>query len=202
MFYTVMLCYGWWCLWDKEWLWDIRHCWYDYPFHSVPSDIWWYYMMELSFYWSLSISQFADVKRKDFWEMFIHHNATILLMMFSWTDHFTRIGTLVMILHDMADPLLELAKMFRYINYQRTCDSIFAIFALVWVVTRCAIYPAHILYSTLYDAAWYIEFFSAYYIFNGLLVTLQVLHIVWTYFLFKVIFYPHCSLISVWQGRL
>ena len=92
-----------------------------------------------------------------------------------------------MILHDMADPLLELAKMFRYINYQRTCDSIFAMFSLVWVVTRCAIYPAHILYSTLYDAAWYIEFFSAYYIFNGLLVTLQVLHIVWTYFLFKVI---------------
>ena len=87
-----MLCYGWWCLWDKPWLWDIRYCWYDYPFHSVPPDVWCYYMMELSFYWSLSISQFADVKRKDFWEMFIHHNATILLMMFSWTDHFTRIG--------------------------------------------------------------------------------------------------------------
>ena len=49
-------------------------------------------MMELTFYWSLSISQFFDVKRKDFLEMMIHHNATILLMMFSWTDHFTRIG--------------------------------------------------------------------------------------------------------------
>ena len=52
---------------------------------------------------------------------------------------------------------------------------------------RCGIYPAHILYSTLYDAAGFIEFFSAYYIFNGLLVTLQVLHCVWTYFLIKVI---------------
>ena len=119
----------------------------------------------------------------------------------------TRIGTLVMILHDMADPLLELAKMFRYANYRKTCDSIFAMFALVWVVTRyrpqqssypniftdstniftrCGIYPGHILYSTLYDAASYIEFFSAYYIFNGLLVTLQLLHLVWTYFLMKV----------------
>ena len=113
-----------------------------------------------------------------------------------------------MILHDMADPLLELAKMFRYANYRKTCDSIFAMFALVWVVTRyrpqqylviqiffsdstniftrCGIYPGHILYSTLYDAASYIEFFSAYYIFNGLLVTLQLLHLVWTYFLMKV----------------
>ena len=28
MFYTLLLCYGTWCLWDKPWLWDIRHCWY------------------------------------------------------------------------------------------------------------------------------------------------------------------------------
>ena len=98
-----MLCYGWWCLWDKPWLWDIRHCWYDYPFHSVPADVWCYYMMELSFYWSLSISQFADVKRKDFWEMFIHHNATILLMMFSWTDHFTRIGRDYLMTHQTTE---------------------------------------------------------------------------------------------------
>ena len=134
--YTLMLGYGAWCLWDKPWLWDIRHCWYDYPFHPIPADIWCYYMMELSFYWSLSICQFFDVKRKDFLEMMIHHNATILLMMFSWSGHFTRIGSLVMILHDMADPLLELAKMFRYANYRRTCDAIFAIFSLVWIVTR------------------------------------------------------------------
>lgn len=136
LFYSVMLTYGVWCLWDKPWLWDIRHCWYDYPFHPMPGDIWCYYMMELSFYWSLSICQFFDVKRKDFLEMMIHHNATILLMMFSWSGHFTRIGTLVMLLHDMADPLLELAKMFRYANYRRTCDTIFAIFSLVWIVTR------------------------------------------------------------------
>ena len=108
MFYTLLLCYGTWCLWDKPWLWDIRHCWYqyqlrcmyvdvncmnaryDYPFHPMPGDVWCYYMLELSFYWSLSICQFFDVKRKDFWEMLVHHNATILLMMFSWTGHFTR----------------------------------------------------------------------------------------------------------------
>ena len=118
MFYSFLVCYGVWCLWDKSWLWDIRHCWYDYPYHEMPSDIWCYYMMELAFYWSLSICQFFDVKRKDFLEMMIHHNATILLMMFSWSGHFFRIGSLVMILHDVADPLLELAKMFRYAKYR------------------------------------------------------------------------------------
>ena len=168
----------------------------------MENDVWWYYMLELSFYWSLSFSQFFDVKRKDFWEMFLHHNTTICLIMFSWTAHFTRIGTLVMIIHDCADHLLELAKLFRYASYRKTCDAVFVIFSVVWVITRysvpdspfidnivfvrCGVYPSWILYSTLYDAAGFIEFFSAYYIFNSLLVTLQFLHILWTYFLFKV----------------
>ena len=102
----------------------------------MDNDIWWYYMLELSFYWSLSISQFFDVKRKDFWEMLIHHITTISLIMFSWTAHFTRIGTLVMILHDCADHLLELAKLFRYASYRKTCDAIFVVFSIVWVITR------------------------------------------------------------------
>ena len=81
-------------------------------------------------------SQFFDVRRKDFWEMFIHHNTTIALMMFSWTTHSHRIGTLVLIVHDCADHLLELAKMFRYTRYQKTCDAVFVLFAITWVVTR------------------------------------------------------------------
>ena len=203
VFYTTILVYGLNCLVDKPWMWNVRYCWYDYPYHTVDQDIWLYYMVELSFYWSLSITQFFDVKRKDFWEMFIHHNTTIALMMFSWSTHFTRVGTLVLIIHDCSDHILELAKIFRYINYRKSCDVVFVIFALVWVVTRynhininsriiitidrCGVFPSYILYSTLQDAAGYIEMFPAYYIFNTLLVTLQMLNVVWTFFIFKVI---------------
>ena len=52
---------------------------------------------------------------------------------------------------------------------------------------RCGVYPTWILYSTLIDAENFVEMFPAYYIFNGLLGTLQLLHILWTYFLFKAI---------------
>ena len=31
---------------------------------AVEGDVWWYYMIELTFYWSLTFSQFYDVKRK------------------------------------------------------------------------------------------------------------------------------------------
>ena len=69
-----------------------------------------YYMIELSFYWALCISQFFDVKRKDFWEMFIHHVTTIALMAFSWTCNLTRVGTLVLVIHDCADIFLEVCQ--------------------------------------------------------------------------------------------
>jgi len=187
-FYLAIFLYGLACLWTKPWFWDIDQAWLDYPRHKVDPDIWIYYMVELSFYWSLSFSQWFDVKRKDFWEMFIHHNATIALIMFSWTTHFIRIGTLVLIVHDCADPLLELAKLFRYAQYKRTCDAVFAVFSVLWVITRCGIYPGWILRSTLFDAIRLSSMFPAYYIFNGLLCLLQVLHIVWTYLLFKVLY--------------
>ena len=42
-------------------------------------------------------------------------------------------------------------------------------------------------FSAAVEAPQLVEMFPAYYIFNGLLGTLQLLHILWTYFLFKAI---------------
>lgn len=107
LYYTLIFIYGLIVLWDKPWLWDIKYCYYGYPYHAVTNDVWWYYMISISFYCSLSISQFFDVKRKDFWQMFIHHKATIMLMSFSWVCNLTRIGSLVLVVHDCADIFLE-----------------------------------------------------------------------------------------------
>lgn len=67
--------------------------------------------------------------------------------------------------------------------------------AFLWIPEyfhcRCGIYPGWILRSTLFDAIRLSSMFPAYYIFNGLLCLLQVLHIVWTYLLFKVIIVHH-----------
>ena len=51
-------------MWKKPWTWNMLYCWYDYPRHYMDEGIWLYYMVELSFYWSLLITQFFDVKRK------------------------------------------------------------------------------------------------------------------------------------------
>lgn len=117
-------------LWDKPWFWDVKSCWYGYPhqvilamkcftrfvslnlktkirLQSVENDIWWYYMISMSFYWALTVTQFFDNKRKDFWQMFIHHMITLLLMALSWVCNLHRVGSLVLVVHDCADILLE-----------------------------------------------------------------------------------------------
>jgi len=187
-YYSLMFGYGMAVLWKKQWLWDIRYCWYHYPHHAVEGDVWWYYMIELTFYWSLTFSQFYDVKRKDFVEMFIHHITTILLMGLSWTCNLTRVGTLVLVIHDVADILLEAAKLCKYTNYQRTCDILFTSFAITWIVTRLGVYPTWILYSTTIEAPQIVEMFPAYYIFNALLAILLMLHVIWTYFILKIVY--------------
>jgi len=187
-FYLSAHIMGIYLLWDKPWLWNIRECFYDYPNHFLDNDIWWYYMIELSFYWSLTISQFVEVKRKDFWEMFIHHIVTNFLLMFSWTCHFTRIGSLVLLLHDCADHWLEAAKLAKYTKFQKTCDALFAIFTIVWISTRLGAYPNWILYACSVEAGQILEMWPVYYIFNTWLATLLVLHLFWTYFMLKIVY--------------
>jgi sphingoid base N-palmitoyltransferase len=102
-------------------------------------------MLSLSCYWSLLFTVFEDVKRKDFLEMAIHHIVTITLLVLSWTCNLIRMGSLVLILHDVADIFLESAKMTKYIRWQRTCDVLFVIFTIIWIVTRLGIYPLWIL---------------------------------------------------------
>ena len=50
--------------------------------------------------------------------MFIHHVATLALLILSWTNHMHRMGSLVLLIHDFADHWLELAKLARYAKYQ------------------------------------------------------------------------------------
>merc|ERR1712223_71553 len=100
----------------------------------------------------------------------------------------TRVGTLVLVIHDVADILLEAAKLCKYTNYQRTCDILFTSFAITWIVTRLGVYPTWILYSTTIEAPQIVEMFPAYYIFNALLAILFMLHVIWTYFILKIVY--------------
>lgn len=128
-----------------------------------------------------------DTKRKDFWQMFVHHVVTILLLVLSWACNFHRCGALVLAIHDIADVPLEGAKLAKYCKRQRLADLLFAIFTLTWIYTRCYLLPTRVIYYTTYKALSIIPFFPAYYIFNGLLCLLQVLHLAWTWLILRMV---------------
>ena len=177
---------SWAVMWDKKWFWSITACWHNFPYHSLPNDVWWYYMIELSYFWSLIISQFVDVKRKDFKEMFLHHISTVLLISISWTTNFFRIGSLVLWVHDQADVFMDTAKMFKYLGKDFTADLLFYTFAGIFVITRLGFFPTWILYSITVEAPVFVQYFPMYNFFGFLLFTLVVLHIAWSYYIFKV----------------
>lgn len=185
-YYSCIFLYGVFCLWNEPWVKDINFCWYHYPHHSVSIYVQVYYIVEIAFYASLTFSQFTDVRRKDFIEMFIHHLLAIALMVFSWTCNLTRVGSLVLVLHDFADIWLELAKLAKYAKFDKICEIVYGFFTMSWFVSRLGIYPSWILYSTTVEAPQIIELWPAYHIFNVMLYLLMVLHVIWTYFILKV----------------
>ncbi|XP_011791529.1 PREDICTED: ceramide synthase 5 isoform X1 [Colobus angolensis palliatus] len=185
-FYLCIFCYGIRFLWSSPWFWDIRQCWHNYPFQPLSSGLYYYYIMELAFYWSLMFSQFTDIKRKDFLIMFVHHLVTIGLISFSYINNMVRAGALVMCLHDVSDFLLEAAKLANYAKYQRLCDTLFVIFSAVFMVTRLGIYPFWILNTTLFESWEIIGPYASWWLLNGLLLTLQVLHVIWSYLIARI----------------
>jgi sphingoid base N-palmitoyltransferase len=143
-------------------------------------------MISMAFYWSLTFSQMYDNKRKDFWQMFVHHVLTLVLIALSFICNLHRVGSLVLFVHDCADIFLEGAKSLKYANLQKACDITFGIFTLTWIVTRLMLYP-RIIYSTSIEAPRILPMYPVYYIFNSLLIALLVLHLIWTYMILQIV---------------
>ncbi|KAM4809744.1 ceramide synthase 4 [Rhinophrynus dorsalis] len=186
VFYVIAFLTGIAVLSDKPWLWDQREFWTDYPHQPLVPSLFWYYMLELGFYSSLLLTVAFDVKRKDLKEQITHHFATIFLITFSYCANYMRAGTLVMLLHDTADHILELAKMFNYTKWKRVCDVLFIIFAVIFIVTRLVLLPTRVIYSTYYHSMEIFQPFFGYYFFNVLLMILQFLHVFWAYLILRM----------------
>jgi len=104
---------------------------------------------------------------------------------FSWFSNLVRIGTVVLLLHDCADILIEGAKMSKYANKERLAEGIFAIFLVLWTVTRLGLYPFYVLHSVIFEAPSITPIFHAFRMLTGMLILLQILHLFWTYYIIK-----------------
>ncbi|XP_060116081.1 ceramide synthase 3 [Heteronotia binoei] len=188
VFYFLSTIGGFIVLYDKPWFHDIWLVWVGYPFQTLLPSQYWYYMAEMSFYWSLLFTLGMDTKRKDYKAHVVHHLAALGLMFCSYSANYVRLGTLVMIIHDCADFWLEAAKIFNYAHWENTCSVLFVIFSIVFFITRLVLFPFWIIRATAYYPTYYsMTFVIAYFFFNGMLLVLQCLHIYWGYLVFKIL---------------
>jgi len=191
-FYLFIFLYGCTILKEKPWFEQVINCWRGWPNQPLDDSIRWYYIFEGAFYVSLMVSQFSDVKRKDFYQMFLHHIVTLMLMFGSWSVNMVRVGSLVLCLHDAVDWILESCKMSSYSKYETLSTVMVCLFGLVWFVTRIVIFPLYIIKSAAFDSISIFEqegigdgddmsIGGVFYLFIGCLSILFILHCIWFY---------------------
>ncbi|XP_049644241.1 ceramide synthase 4-like [Suncus etruscus] len=187
---------GFFILYHESWLWKSVMCWDNYPNQPLKPTLYCWYLLELSFYISLLIMLPFDIKRKDFKEQVVHHFVTITLIVFSYSSNLLRLGSLVLLLHDCSDILMEACKLFHYAQYQNGSTVLFFIFTFVFFCTRLVILPTQILYTLYFDFIEGSSPFFGYYFFNGLLMMLQVLHVFWFSLILRMIYR------LIWKGKV
>ncbi|PQK15788.1 hypothetical protein BB8028_0006g01100 [Beauveria bassiana] len=80
--------------------------------------------------WSIWIQQFLVInmeeRRKDHWQMLTHHLVTSTLLAYCYAYHQTRVGSVILVLLDVIDLFLPLAKCLKHLGFGVICDVILA----------------------------------------------------------------------------
>lgn len=218
-YYLMITCVGYWILSETPWFKDASFCVLEYPHGHTGNEtpLFRYYMLlGCAFYvQALFGLLFIDEKLSDFWEMLVHHIATIMLISFCLTSSHHRVGSLVLILHDFVDIFLYGAKAFHHLKNETMSTVLFVGFTLAFLIMRLLFLPYIIYLAAANFHGWddpsrYYIFryvsdsllpvevsdygccvmkycFSTYWLLILLLCLLVLLHIFWFYLVLKIL---------------
>ena len=117
LFYSTSLAMSFRFLWRYPWMHDYAEMWTVGEQEEVQLELKFMYLFEISWYVAGMAYMVLDVpnRKKDFAEMMLHHGITAILTTFSyWIGHL-RCGFVIILLHNVADPPLHLAKCLNYV---------------------------------------------------------------------------------------
>jgi len=157
-----------------------KQLWVDYPNHPIDAVMIWYYLcqsaynveamlslMKLSFTMQLKnpfLGKRYPVQnpvrlgwnktcRGDAREMMIHHLVTNLLIFASSHLRFTRIGSMIFLIHDISDVPVDLSKLANFLKWKTGTVVFYTIMLIMWVITRLGILPFVIFKSILIESS-------------------------------------------------
>ena len=227
LFHSVVSIFGLWYFWEKPWWYQaqggIKTTFEGYPRHAIDTGMTWYYLiqcaynveamlalLELSFNFGL-LSLFSSCGkiqsplkitrsptcRGDFQEMLAHHVITNLLVIGSSHFRFTRIGSMVFMLHDISDVPVDMSKLANFMKWKIPTVVSFVTLLVTWGFTRLYILPFVIVKGvfdynncvfetkTSDDMHYYI---IAILIFKALLIGITTLHVFWFLILIRIFY--------------
>lgn len=137
----------------KPYLWNTVLCYEDFSNQKVPSDLWFYHMIILGYYWAITIEELPKPggKGSDKMQMIVHHVITIFLTAYAYTVGQFRIGGLIMFIHEYSDIALLAAKTCHYAGYDAPTEPLFIAFVILWILTRCVILPFWLMRSVFFE---------------------------------------------------
>jgi hypothetical protein len=216
------LVYFWNLPWFRFWENGTLMLWMDHPRHEIGVGLTWYYLIqsaynieaivhltELSFdihlqspfnvklceWQSPLVCRWSPTCRGDFREMAIHHVITNALIMTSSFFRFTRIGSMVFVLHDLSDVPVDMSKLANFVKWKTATTFSFIALLIFWVLLRLLALPLVIIKTVLYEGTVHmgtIPLGPFYYhlayltVFKILLLSIFFLHIVWFIILVRI----------------
>ncbi|KAM0792107.1 hypothetical protein ACM66B_004811 [Microbotryomycetes sp. NB124-2] len=176
---------------------NTRAFWEGYPHEAMTPLTKTYYLVQTAFWMQQIIVLNLEERRKDFVQMFTHHVITTSLMAGSYIQNWTRIGNAILVTMDPVDIVLPLAKLFKYTGNSKAADACFAIFLVVWILTRHVIFGI-ILWSVYFEVlqvmpyTWKPQqgfFFNraVHYGFAALLTALQCILLMWLAMILRIV---------------
>ncbi|KAL7054963.1 hypothetical protein AAHC03_024394 [Spirometra sp. Aus1] len=172
----------------------------QYFSQPMPTDILILHWVQFSYYLAnVYMVQFLDTVKKDTGLLMIHHIVTLLLIGSSYLARYVKAASVVYLLHDVSDAILESGKLLIYYN-GRECKShpwgelistsMFVAFTCSWFYLRIYLFPLHLLHAVNWCAYLKRDFMilNFYLLFNFLLVALFTMHLVWGWFILRMAF--------------
>jgi len=156
---------------------DVEEMWKSLPYQDQTKNIYYYYVIALSYHLHSFIDQFKYYGKPSFGDMMLHHIITIGLILFSFFNNYARIGTLVLLTHDVSDIFGALTKLTLHTKYSKlTLFNYFGILS-TWIYFRLYVYPFKVINSALKQVPYPHHEKNKFLIL--LMASLVVLHIYW-----------------------
>lgn len=127
------------------------------PLYHCAREMRTYYVLEFGWYSMCLVLLFFKKRRSDFLEMLAHHAITSVLIFTSYSFGYLRIGVVVMNLHNLFDPFLNVAKCCHYAfkgPLHVLADVSFGLGAVVFLASRLVLYPV-VIYHAFIHHVWF-----------------------------------------------